>query len=39
MKNLGKSIYYFALGHACVDWAQSSIPALLPYFIANYGLS
>ena len=39
MKNLDKSIYYFTLGHACVDWAQSAIPALLPYFIANYGLS
>ena len=39
MKSMDKSIYYFALGHACVDWAQSAIPALLPYFIANYGLS
>ncbi|MBQ7515755.1 MAG: MFS transporter [Schwartzia sp.] len=39
MKTMNKSICYFALGHACVDWAQSAIPALLPYFIANYGLS
>ena len=39
MKTVDKSIDYFALGHACVDWAQSAIPALLPYFIANYGLS
>ena len=31
MKSMDKSIYYFALGHACVDWAQSAIPALLPY--------
>ncbi len=39
MKHMDSSIYYFSLGHACVDWAQSAIPALLPYFIANYGLS
>ena len=39
MKKLDTSIYFFALGHFCVDWAQGAIPALLPYFVQNYGLS
>lgn len=33
------STYLLALGHLSVDWAQSALPALLPYFIAHYGLS
>ena len=39
MKKTGPAIYFFALGHFCVDWAQGAIPALLPYFIQHYGLS
>lgn len=39
MKKLDAGIYLFALGHLCVDWAQGAIPALLPYFVQNYGLS
>ena len=39
MKKLDAGIYLFALGHFCVDWAQGAIPALLPYFVQNYGLS
>ena len=39
MKFANNPIYSFALGHACVDWAQGAIPALLPYFVQNYGLS
>lgn len=33
------SVYFFAFGHLAVDWSQGAIPALLPYFIAHYGLS
>jgi FSR family fosmidomycin resistance protein-like MFS transporter len=33
------SVYYLALGHLAVDWSQGAIPALLPFFIQNYGLS
>lgn len=33
------SIYFFALGHLATDWSQGAIPALLPYFIARFGLS
>lgn len=33
------SIYTLALGHLSVDWCQSALPALLPYFIAHHGLS
>ena len=29
-----RRIYLFAGGHFAVDWAQSAIPALLPYFIS-----
>lgn len=25
------SVYYLALGHLAVDWAQGAIPALLPF--------
>ena len=32
-------VYIFTLGHFSVDWCQGAIPALLPYFIAHYGLS
>lgn len=32
-------VYIFSLGHFSVDWCQGAIPALLPYFIAHYGLS
>ncbi len=39
MKKLDAGVYFFALGHLCVDWAQGAIPALLPYFVQNYGLS
>ena len=39
MKKLDAGIYLFALGHFCVNWAQGAIPALLPYFVQNYGLS
>ena len=39
MKKLNMGVYLFALGHFCVDWAQGAIPALLPYFVQNYGLS
>ncbi len=39
MKRLNMGVYLFALGHFCVDWAQGAIPALLPYFVQNYGLS
>ena len=39
MKFANNPVYSFALGHACVDWAQGAIPALLPYFVQNYGLS
>lgn len=39
MQKVDTSIYFFALGHLCVDSAQGAIPALLPYFIQNYGLS
>ena len=39
MKKLNAGVYLFALGHFCVDWAQGAIPALLPYFVQNYGLS
>ena len=38
-KKLNMGVYLFALGHFCVDWAQGAIPALLPYFVQNYGLS
>ena len=38
-KKLDMGVYLFALGHFCVDWAQGAIPALLPYFVQNYGLS
>lgn len=34
-----KLVYLFSLGHFSVDWCQGAIPALLPYFIAHYGLS
>lgn len=30
------SVYYLALGHLAVDWAQGAIPALLPFFIQTY---
>jgi MFS transporter, FSR family, fosmidomycin resistance protein len=33
------SVYYLALGHLAVDWAQGAIPALLPFFIQTYHLS
>ena len=33
------SVYFFALGHLATDWSQGAIPALLPYFIARFGLS
>ena len=39
MKKLNMGVYLFALGHFCVDWAQGAIPALLPSFVQNYGLS
>lgn len=39
MKQQSSAIYLFALGHLSVDWAQGAIPALLPYFIAHYGLN
>ncbi len=39
MKKLDTGVYLFALGHFCADWAQGAIPALLPYFVQNYGLS
>ena len=39
MKKLDAGIYLFALCHLGVDWAQGASPALLPYFVQNYGLS
>ncbi len=39
LKKADPIIYFFSLGHLCVDWAQGAIPALLPYFIQQYGLS
>ncbi|WP_299145302.1 MFS transporter [uncultured Dialister sp.] len=36
---MNPSVYFFALGHLATDWSQGAIPALLPYFIAHYGLS
>ncbi len=39
MRKTDPAIYFFALGHLCVDWAQGAIPALLPYFIEHFGLS
>ena len=32
-------VYLFSMGHFSVDWCQGAVPALLPYFIAQYGLS
>ncbi len=37
MKN--KFIYLLSVGHLAVDTAQGSLPALLPFFIMQYGLS
>ena len=39
MKRMDPHVYMFALGHFSVDWAQSAIPALLPYFISVCHLS
>ncbi len=39
MNRFDSRIYLFSLGHFSVDWAQSAIPALLPYFIATLGLN
>ena len=36
---MNPSVYFFALGHLATDWSQGAIPALLPYFIAHYGLA
>lgn len=36
---MNRMVYLFSLGHFSVDWCQGAIPALLPYFIAHYGLS
>ena len=36
---MNRLVYIFSLGHFSVDWCQGAIPALLPYFIAHYGLS
>ena len=39
MQRFDPRIYLFACGHFSVDWAQSAIPALLPYFISVCHLS
>lgn len=39
MKKLDPHIYLLTLAHFSVDWAQSGIPALLPYFIASCDLN
>lgn len=31
--------YLFGFGHFSTDWCQGALPALLPFFIANYGFS
>ena len=39
MQRFDPRIYLFAGGHFATDWAQSAIPALLPYFISVCNLS
>lgn len=39
MRQIHPFVYLFSVGHLATDWAQGAIPALLPYFISNYGLS
>ena len=39
MQRFDPRIYLFACGHFSVDWAQSAIPALLPYVISVCHLS
>lgn len=39
MNQFDPRIYLFTAGHFATDWAQSAIPALLPYFIATCHLS
>lgn len=36
---MNRLVYLFSLGHFGVDWCQGAVPALLPYFIMEYGLS
>lgn len=36
---MNRMVYLFSMGHFSVDWCQGAVPALLPYFIAQYGLS
>ena len=39
MQRFDPRIYLFACGHFSVDWAQSALPALIPYFIATCHLN
>lgn len=39
MGKINPNIYLFSTGHLAVDWCQGAIPALLPFFIKELGIS